>query len=194
MCKHAYLCEFMCTTCVQEATEARRLWILWNCGYKQLWVPRTEIRFSGRAARALNCCTPSVCVCVCVCACACVCFVVVILSRVFLLVFFRQYYFVYLWLSWNKFCRPGWPQTHRDLPASAFQVLRLKVCATTTPIVESYYTTLTGLECTVETRLALNSQRSVFLSADVKVMPHHHSAGSVLLYNTGWSGMLFRQG
>jgi hypothetical protein len=26
---------------------------------------------------------------------------------------------VYLWLSCNSLCRPGWPQTHRDLPASA---------------------------------------------------------------------------
>ncbi|XP_049987075.1 arf-GAP domain and FG repeat-containing protein 2 isoform X2 [Alexandromys fortis] len=25
----------------------------------------------------------------------------------------------FLWLSWNSHCRPGWPQTHRDLPASA---------------------------------------------------------------------------
>ena len=28
-------------------------------------------------------------------------------------------------------CRPGWPRTHRDLPASASQVLGLKACATT---------------------------------------------------------------
>ena len=29
-------------------------------------------------------------------------------------------------LSWNLLCRPGWP--HKDLPASASQVLGLKVC------------------------------------------------------------------
>ena len=28
-------------------------------------------------------------------------------------------------------CRPGWPQTHRDPPVSASQVLRLKACTTT---------------------------------------------------------------
>ena len=31
-------------------------------------------------------------------------------------------------------CRPGWPQTHRDPPASASQVLGLKVCTATTQI------------------------------------------------------------
>ena len=31
-------------------------------------------------------------------------------------------------LSWNSVCRSGWPQTHRDPPASAFQELGLKVC------------------------------------------------------------------
>ena len=30
-------------------------------------------------------------------------------------------------------CRPGWPQTHRNLPASASCVLGLKACSTTTP-------------------------------------------------------------
>ena len=29
---------------------------------------------------------------------------------------------------WNSLCSPGWPQTHRDPLASAFQVLGLKVC------------------------------------------------------------------
>ena len=28
-------------------------------------------------------------------------------------------------------CRPGWPRTHRDPPASASRVLGLKACATT---------------------------------------------------------------
>jgi hypothetical protein len=31
----------------------------------------------------------------------------------------------------NSLCRPGWPPTYRDLPASASQVLRLKARATT---------------------------------------------------------------
>lgn len=31
--------------------------------------------------------------------------------------------FVYLWLSRNLVHRQGWPQTHRNLPASAFQAL-----------------------------------------------------------------------
>ena len=30
-----------------------------------------------------------------------------------------------------KFCRPDWPQTHRDSPASASGMLELKACATT---------------------------------------------------------------
>ncbi|CAO2628824.1 hypothetical protein LEMLEM_LOCUS20187, partial [Lemmus lemmus] len=39
---------------------------------------------------------------------------------------------LYLWsLSYNLLCRPGWPQTHRDPPVSASQVLGLKVCSAT---------------------------------------------------------------
>jgi len=34
-------------------------------------------------------------------------------------------------LSWNLLCRPRWCQNHRDLPASASQVLGLKMCAAT---------------------------------------------------------------
>jgi hypothetical protein len=34
-------------------------------------------------------------------------------------------------LPGNLLCKPGWPQTHRDAPASASQVLELKVCVTT---------------------------------------------------------------
>jgi hypothetical protein len=33
-------------------------------------------------------------------------------------------------LSLNSLCRPGWPWTQRDLPATASQVLGLKMCAT----------------------------------------------------------------
>ena len=31
-------------------------------------------------------------------------------------------------LFWDSLCRPGWPQTHRDPPASSSQILELKVC------------------------------------------------------------------
>jgi len=34
------------------------------------------------------------------------------------------------WLAWNSLCRPDWPQTHRDPPASASLVLGWKVCST----------------------------------------------------------------
>ena len=34
------------------------------------------------------------------------------------------------WLPWNLLCRPCWPQTHRDLPASNSQVLEQKASAT----------------------------------------------------------------
>jgi hypothetical protein len=33
-------------------------------------------------------------------------------------------------LSWNKQCRPSWPQPHQDPPTSASQVLGLQMCAT----------------------------------------------------------------
>ena len=35
-------------------------------------------------------------------------------------------------------CRPGWSQTHKDLPVSASQVLGLKACATTARLRVSY--------------------------------------------------------
>jgi hypothetical protein len=36
----------------------------------------------------------------------------------------RQAFFVYPWLFWSVLPpKPGWPQTHRDLPASAYLVL-----------------------------------------------------------------------
>ena len=44
--------------------------------------------------------------------------------------FWRQSFSVPL-LSWNSLCRPGWPQIHSDPPASASQVLGLKMCTTT---------------------------------------------------------------
>ena len=34
--------------------------------------------------------------------------------------------------------RPGWPQTHRDPPASASRILGLKVCATTARLRRSF--------------------------------------------------------
>ena len=39
----------------------------------------------------------------------------------------------------NSLCRPGWPQTHRDPPASASWVLGLKVCATAWLWPESFW-------------------------------------------------------
>ena len=36
-------------------------------------------------------------------------------------------------------CKPGWPQTHRDLPASASQVLGLKVCTTIARLPDKFY-------------------------------------------------------
>jgi hypothetical protein len=39
-------------------------------------------------------------------------------------------------MVWNSLCRPDWPQTHRHPPASAPQVLRLKVCAWINDILE----------------------------------------------------------
>ena len=37
---------------------------------------------------------------------------------------------VQFWLSLNSLCNSSWPQAHRDLPASASQVLELKVWVT----------------------------------------------------------------
>ena len=37
--------------------------------------------------------------------------------------FLRQGLTMYPWLSWNSFCQPWWPWTHRDPPTSASQVL-----------------------------------------------------------------------
>ena len=54
------------------------------------------------------------------------------------------YLFIYFWFFKTGFlcsfgawagtnsCRPGWPQTHKDSPASASWVLGLKACTTTT--------------------------------------------------------------
>ena len=50
-------------------------------------------------------------------------------------VFLKQGFSVYPWLSWNSLSRPNWPQTHRDLPAAASQLLRLKACATTARLI-----------------------------------------------------------
>jgi hypothetical protein len=50
----------------------------------------------------------------------------------FFFCFWRQGFFVQVWLSWNLICRPSWPWTLKDLPASTSLVLRLKACTTTT--------------------------------------------------------------
>jgi hypothetical protein len=38
---------------------------------------------------------------------------------------------IYVTLTGLELCRPVWPQVHRDALATAFQMLRLKACATT---------------------------------------------------------------
>jgi hypothetical protein len=48
----------------------------------------------------------------------------------FIFVLLRQGLSTEPWLSWNSLCSPGWPQSHRDPSASAFQMLGLKACAT----------------------------------------------------------------
>jgi hypothetical protein len=50
----------------------------------------------------------------------------------FVLLFLRQSFPVYPWLTQNSLCRPGWPWIQRDLPASASCILGLKAWATTT--------------------------------------------------------------
>jgi hypothetical protein len=62
---------------------------------------------------------------------------------------------VYLLLSWNLLCRPGWSQTHRNPPASASPVLGLKTCTTTATCfcffeAVSHSVVLAGLELSVD--------------------------------------------
>ena len=45
--------------------------------------------------------------------------------------FVRQCRSMSSWLAWISICRPSWPQTHKDPPASASQVLWLKAYTTT---------------------------------------------------------------
>ena len=58
------------------------------------------------------------------------------------------------WLSWNSLCRPSCPETHSidqaglkltNLPASASQVLGLKVCVTTARLRLLFLSTTTSL-------------------------------------------------
>ena len=44
--------------------------------------------------------------------------------------FWNKGLIMYLWLAWNSRCRPGWPGTPRDLPASVSQALELYVYIT----------------------------------------------------------------
>jgi hypothetical protein len=54
------------------------------------------------------------------------------LMTVFLMIFLFSFICVYnCSASRDLLCRPGWPWTHKDLLASASQVLGLKACATT---------------------------------------------------------------
>jgi hypothetical protein len=70
----------------------------------------------------------SFCLVVCVEGVGIVIAVVFIYLFVCLFVYFRHYL---AFQVWNSLCSPGWSETHRDPPASASQVLGLKVCATT---------------------------------------------------------------
>jgi hypothetical protein len=68
----------------------------------------------------------------------------------------------------NSLYRPGWPATHRDLPASASQVLGSNVCVQ--GLVESAFSSIS---------YSLLTQRSTclcLLSAGTKGM-HHHFQG-----------------
>jgi hypothetical protein len=38
-------------------------------------------------------------------------------------------------MFWNYLCRPGWPGTHRNPPASVSQVLGSKVCTNITQLI-----------------------------------------------------------
>lgn len=49
-------------------------------------------------------------------------------------------------LIWNLIYRPGWPQTHINTPASAFQVLRFQAYATTN---SGIVLKLSFIDCTV---------------------------------------------
>ena len=52
--------------------------------------------------------------------------------RVLAFFWFVCYYtgsYCVVWLDWNLSGSPGWRCTHRDLPAAASRMLRLKVCA-----------------------------------------------------------------
>ena len=47
----------------------------------------------------------------------------------FVFIFETSFLCVTVYRSWNSPCGPDWPKTHRDPPASASQLLGLKVCA-----------------------------------------------------------------
>ena len=49
----------------------------------------------------------------------------------------------------TRSCRPGWLRTHRDLPASASQVLGLKACATTTLLCLSILKANLEMNCSI---------------------------------------------
>jgi hypothetical protein len=71
-------------------------------------------------------------------------------------------------LTWNSICRPGWPRTHRDLPISASQMLRLGAC-TTTPV---------QLPPLVLTRLQMISLSHMFCEGYyILLLSCHHGKG-----------------
>ena len=50
------------------------------------------------------------------------------LQSVSFVLFLREGLALQLWLAWNSLCRPSWPPTNRDLPASTSSLLGSKAC------------------------------------------------------------------
>jgi hypothetical protein len=73
-------------------------------------------------------------------------FLTFILFRLF--VWFFQTGFLFTDFAVLELSRLGWSQTYRDLPASAFRVLGLKVCATTTTTTRLFLTFLDAMTVT----------------------------------------------
>lgn len=97
------------------------------------------------------------------------------------------------WLAWNSLCRPGWPQTYRDSPASVSQVLELNMC---TVFFKSYFNSHTFLGVPQEppTSLPPNSMSSFYFiilsplnSAHLKNWLGHWRELTDLAEGPGWS-------
>ena len=81
-------------------------------------------------------------------------------------------------------CRPDWPQTHRDPPASASRVLRLKACTTTAQPASSFYPLPQFPACVLIPRLLLISWTPSFSSHSPSIahsLPLSRCLSSLLL-------------